>query len=138
MQPCGNGKNPTFGPNLGFPKFLPRVLPLPVIRQCPKLSSYAICWKTNQTWEHGKKPNFQPDYGVLTQIWSPKSFLWVLPKHYMLHIVASYHCMHFQGKLINQSWENGKKPIFGPHFVPVDQNLGPKPNFFSLILPLLK
>ena len=32
----------------------------------------------------------------------------------MLDIVASYHCMQFQGKLINQTWENNKKPSFGP------------------------
>ena len=43
----------------------------------------------------------------------------------MLHIVASNHCMQFQGKLMSQTWENGIKnlvpgqfwhlwPIFGP------------------------
>ena len=32
----------------------------------------------------------------------------------MLDIVASYPCMQFQGKLINQTWENNKKPSFGP------------------------
>ena len=43
----------------------------------------------------------------------------------MLDIVASYHCMRFQEKLITQTWENGKKPIFRPNFGP----FGPK-NFF--------
>ena len=28
----------------------------------------------------------------------------------MLDIVARYHFMQFQGKLMNQTWENGRKP----------------------------
>ena len=36
----------------------------------------------------------------------------------MLDIVASYQCMQFQGKLMNQTWENGKKPSFEPNFGP--------------------
>ena len=33
----------------------------------------------------------------------------------MLDILASYHCMQFQEKLINQTWENGKKNlVLGP------------------------
>ena len=51
----------------------------------------------------------------------------------MLYIVASYHCMQFQGKLINQTWENYKKPSFRSNFGP---NLSP-PIFFPWILPLL-
>ena len=47
----------------------------------------------------------------------------------MLNIVASYHCIQFQGKLINQTLENGKKPSFGPDFGPFAPNLGSK-NFF--------
>ena len=27
-------------------------------------------------------------------------------RYYMLDILASYHCMQFQGKLMNQTWEN--------------------------------
>ena len=42
----------------------------------------------------------------------------------MLDIVASYHCMQFQGKLKNQTWENSKKPSFGPEFGPFCPNLG--------------
>ena len=44
----------------------------------------------------------------------------------MLDIVVSYQCMQFQGKLMNQTWENGKKPSFGPDFSPSGPNLGPK------------
>ena len=30
----------------------------------------------------------------------------------MLYIVASYHCMQFQGKRMIQTQENGKRPYF--------------------------
>ena len=39
----------------------------------------------------------------------------------MLDIVAIYHCMQFQGKLMNQTWENGKKPSFETDLAPSDQ-----------------
>ena len=42
----------------------------------------------------------------------------------MLYIAASYHYMQFQGKLINQTLENGKKTSFRPDFGPFG------PNFF--------
>ena len=54
----------------------------------------------------------------------------------MLYIVASYHCMQFQGKLMNQTWENCKKPSFGLDFGPFRQNLGPK-KIYLLILHIL-
>ena len=44
----------------------------------------------------------------------------------MLDIVASYHWMQFQGKILNQTWENDKKPSFGTDFGPFGWNLGPK------------
>ena len=47
----------------------------------------------------------------------------------MLYILTSYHCVQFQGKLMNQAWENYKKPSFGPDFVSFGPNLGLK-NFF--------
>ena len=34
----------------------------------------------------------------------------------MLDIFESYHCMQIQGKLMNQTLENGKKPSFGTDF----------------------
>ena len=40
----------------------------------------------------------------------------------MLGIVPSYHCMQLQGKLINQTSENDKKPNFGPDFGPLGSN----------------
>ena len=48
----------------------------------------------------------------------------------MLDIVASYHCMQIQGKLMNKTGKNDKKPSFGPDFGFFDPNLGPK-TFFS-------
>ena len=29
----------------------------------------------------------------------------------MLYIIVSYHCMQFERKLMNQTWENGKKNL---------------------------
>ena len=47
-QPWENGKNPNFKPNLGPQNFFSRVLPLLIVRQCSKLSSYAISRKINE------------------------------------------------------------------------------------------
>ena len=52
----------------------------------------------------------------------------------MLDIVTSYHCMQFQGKLMNQTWENDKKNSFGPDFGPFGTNLGPKKLFRGFYL----
>ena len=50
----------------------------------------------------------------------------------MLDIVENYHCMQFQGKLMNQTVENIKKPSFGSDFGPFAQNSGCQ-TFFSKI-----
>ena len=60
--------------------------------------------------------------------WKDVFFLFYL--YWILDIVASYHCMQFQGKLTNQTWENGKKPSFWPDFGPFDPNLGCQIFFF--------
>ena len=44
----------------------------------------------------------------------------------MLDIVASYHCMQFQGKLIIQTHENGAKSHFGPDLGLLVPKLGHK------------
>ena len=44
--------------------------------------------------------------------------------------------MQFQEKLMNQTWENDKKPSCQPNFDPFGQNLGSK-KFFWWILPLV-
>ena len=59
----------------------------------------------NQTCENGKKFSFEPDFGSF----DPPKFFGEFYLYLMLDIVASYHCMQFQGKLINQNWENGWK-----------------------------
>ena len=65
MQPRENGKNPNFGP----PKFFSWVSPLLVVRQCPKLSSYATLRKTNgANLKNNKKPNFGLDFGPFDPI----------------------------------------------------------------------
>ena len=48
----------------------------------------------------------------------------------MLDIVASCHCMQFQGKLTNQTRGNGKKPSFRPDFGPFGPNVGGQFFFF--------
>ena len=48
----------------------------------------------------------------------------------MLYIVANYHCMQFQGKSINKTWENGKKPSLETNFGP----FGPKNIFHEFNL----
>ena len=47
-----------------------------------------------------------------------------------LYIFASYHCMWFQEKLMNQTRENGKKPSFRSDFDRFGPDLSSK-NFFS-------
>ena len=49
----------------------------------------------------------------------------------MLDINASYYCMQFQGKLMNQTWENGSKtPNFKPNFASFGPNLEQQIAFF--------
>ena len=40
----------------------------------------------------------------------------------MLHILASYHCLQFQGKRIIQTQENDKKTHFGTDLGPFGPN----------------
>ena len=105
-----------------------RVLPLLVVWHCSKLSYY------DKKYHH----NFESDFGSFWPKFGPNFFFfffsWVLPL-LDFYIVSSYHCTQFQGKPINQTWENGKKPSFGPDFSPLGQNMDPKT--FSWILPLL-
>ena len=54
----------------------------------------------------------------------------------MLYIVASYHCMQFQGKLMNQTCENSKKPSFRHNFGPFWLKFGLR-ELLLWLLPLL-
>ena len=60
----------------------------------------------NQTWRNGKKLVPGP---ILAQILTPIFFSWIY-FYSMLDIVASYQHMQFPEKLMNQTWENSKKP----------------------------
>ena len=77
----------------------------------------------SQTWENGKKPSFGADFSPFGPHLGPKNFFHGFYLYFMLDIVASYHCMQFQGKLMNQIWENSKKPYFEPDFGPFVPNL---------------
>ena len=52
----------------------------------------------------------------------------------MLDINANFHCMQFQGKLMNQTWENGKKPSFGPDFGLFQSKFGSQKHFCGFYL----
>ena len=156
-------KNLILCPILGS-QFCMWVLPPPATRHCSNLSSYAIYRKVmHQTWENGKKPlNLGPNFGLFDPNLCPKSFfhgfhfyyvLGHVPSYYpvqfpgklrnlnswnlkFFEILASYTCVQFQGKLMNQIWGNWKKPRFGTDFGSFGLKLGPK-FFFSCIFPLL-
>ena len=90
----------------------------------------------NQAWENGKKTSFGTDFVPFGPNLGPKIFFHGFYFYYMLDIVASYHCMQFQGKLINQTWENGKKNKFWDWFWSLWPKCGPQ-KFLSWNLPLL-
>ena len=69
------------------------------VRQCPKLQSWAILGKC---WENDKNPTL-----ILNPIWGLRNLF----QGFYLDNVWSYHPMQFPGKLMNQTWENGKKPV---------------------------
>ena len=56
-----------------------------------------------------KKPNFGPDFGSFWPKFGPPIFVQGFYLHWMLYIVTSYHCMQFQGKLMNHTCQNEKK-----------------------------
>ena len=90
----------------------------------------------NQTWQNGKKPSFKTKFGLLGPNLGSKLFFHEFYLYYVLDIVARYHSMQFQGKLMNQkNWENGKKPSFETNFYTLAKIWAP--NFFLWILPLL-
>ena len=70
----------------------------------------------NQTWKNAKKPSFGPNFGPFVSNLPPLEFFSGFYLGYMLGINANYHCMQFQGKQMNQTWENSRKPSCGPDF----------------------
>ena len=57
----------------------------------------------NQTSKNGKKPSFGTDFGTFGPNLGSRNFFHRFYLYRMLDIVASYHCMQFQGKLMNQT-----------------------------------
>ena len=103
-------KNLVLGPNLGpiicFHGFyLYYMLEIVASYHCMQFQ-----WKlTNQTWENGKKPSFGTDFDSFGPNLGPKIFFHGFYLYHMLDIVASYHCMKLQVKLMNQTWKRGGK-----------------------------
>ena len=83
---------PNFGPfgtNLNPPpKFLLWVLPVLVVRNYSKLSSYATSRKTNQTSTNGEKPRFGPDFGWFGPNLSQTFFYFF----FILPLLVARHC----------------------------------------------
>ena len=78
----------------------------------------------NQPLENGRKLSFGPDFGLFWPKFGSQNFFCGFYLYYMLYIVVSYHCIQFQGKLMNKTGENGKKPSFWPDFDPFGPNWG--------------
>ena len=52
-----------------------------------------------------------PILAPLSQIWAPNFFSWILLQLDVRHCCKLYHYIQFQGKLMNQTWENDKKNL---------------------------
>ena len=74
------------------------------------------------------------DFGPFVPNFGPKNFFRWFYVYWMLGIVASYHRMEFQGKLMIQTQENGKKPHFGPDLGPLGPNLSHEVYFSKIWL----
>ena len=86
----------------------------------------------NRTWENGKKKtSFGTNFGPFGRNLGLNKVFHQFYFCYMLEIDASYHCMQFQEKLMNQTWEKSKKPSFRPYFGPS----GPPKLFFKNLAP---
>ena len=81
--------------------------------------------RLNQSWENDKNPSFgRTDFGPFGPNLGSENFVRGFDLYLMLGIVC--HCMHFQGKLVKQVWENGKKPTLGVDFGRFGPTLGTK------------
>ena len=92
---------------------------------CCELSLYAILRETNEkNWKKRQKIISRSDFGSFGPNLSPNNYFRGFYNYQMLDIIASYQCMQFQGKIMNQTWENGKKPSLRPDFVQISPNSG--------------
>ena len=76
----------------------------------------------NQTWENLKNLVMGQLLVPFTKIWDQKKFTRRFYIYLVLDIIASYQCMQFQGKLMNQTWENWKEASSEPNCGPLGQN----------------
>ena len=127
---------PVFGPlwpKVALPKLFSWILSLLDVIHCCKLLLYAISKKTHEpNLRKWQKLSFGANFGPFSTNLGPKTFFQRFYLYNMLEIVARYHCMQFQRKQMNETWENDKKLTFGPNFGAFVQNLGCQ-NFFSKI-----
>ena len=70
---------------------------------CCKLSLYAISRKSNESnLKKWQKTSFEHNFGTFGPNLGPQNFFHGLYFYYILGTIASYHCIQFQGKLMNQ------------------------------------
>ena len=67
----------------------------------------------------------------------PPQFFHAFYLYLMLDIVASYHCIQFQGKLMIQTQENDKKTHLRPDLGWLDPNLGRQVFLITLYLNIV-
>ena len=103
-QTWENGKKTSFGPEFGPQNFfhefyLYYMLEIVASYHCMQFQGKLM----NQTWENGKKPSFETNFCPFGPNLDPKNFFHEFHLYYMLDILANYHCMLFQGKLMNRT-----------------------------------
>ena len=81
-----------------------------------------------------KKPSFGPNFSQFWPKFGPPNFFvgFTSTRCYALLQGDCYHWMQFQGKLMNQTWENGKDLVLGLIFAPLAQ-LSPPPKKKKII-----
>ena len=77
----------------------------------------------NQTWKNSKNLISSKILVPLAQIYAPQKNFYGFYLNLMLDINASYHCMQFQGKLVNQTCRKMTENIV---LGPILARFGPK------------
>ena len=129
-------KKLNFRPNFGLfdPNLGPKIFLIGLTSSSSNIVASYNCMQfqgklMNQTWENGNKPSFKTNFGPFGPNLGPKNIFHQFYLYYMLEIAASYHCMQFQGKSMNQTWENGQKSSVRLKFGPLQPKFSPKTFF---------
>ena len=69
--------------------------------------------------------SFLTQFLLLSPKFGPPIFSTNFTSNKQVGINSSSYPMKFKGKLMNKTWENGKKPNFGPNFGPLGPSLTP-------------